>query len=100
MTPSIDVSDLKPGSLQQQDFPAPRAAEFRVFLSANVHQSIWRHAEEKLDVEVCGVLVGRWAVDADGPYASVSEFIRCDGATQKFAEVTFTHESWNQINKE
>lgn len=97
---ATDVADLSKSKLAEASFPAPRAAEFRVFLAATVHQGIWRHAEENQSVEVCGVLVGKWATDVDGPYASVTEYIRCDGATQKFAEVTFTHESWTQINKE
>ena len=38
--------------------------------------------------------------DENGPYAVVTDYIRCDNASSKFAEVTFTHESWAQINKE
>ena len=96
----VDVKDLTKEKLTQADFPAPRRADFRVFFTEAVHKGIWRHASENLSVEICGVMVGTWAVDADGPYASITEYIRCDGATQKFAEVTFTHDSWAQINRE
>lgn len=96
----LDVKDLTKEQLPQADFPAPRRADFRVFFTEAVHKGIWRHASENLSVEICGVMVGTWATDADGPYASITEYIRCDGATQKFAEVTFTHDSWSQINRE
>lgn len=96
----LDVKDLAKEKLPQADFPAPRRADFRVFFTEAVHKGIWRHASENLSVEICGVMVGTWAEDADGPYASITEYIRCDGATQKFAEVTFTHDSWAQINRE
>jgi proteasome lid subunit RPN8/RPN11 len=51
-------------------------------------------------VEICGVVVGKWARDADGPYVLISEAIRGEAATNKFAEVTFTHETWARINAE
>ena len=53
-----------------------------------------------MTVEICGVLVGNWGSDENGPYAAVTDYIRCENAASKFAEVTFTHESWAQINKE
>lgn len=96
----LDVKTLATENLPKADFPAPKHSDFRVFLTDAVHQGIWRHASENLSVEICGVLVGGWSSDADGPYASITQYIRCDGATQKFAEVTFTHDSWAQINKE
>jgi proteasome lid subunit RPN8/RPN11 len=51
-------------------------------------------------VEVCGVLVGRWGKDADGPFVTVSASIPGNAAESKFAEVTFTHETWAKINEE
>lgn len=58
------------------------------------------HASADTSVEICGVLVGNWETDGNGPYAVVTNFIRCDNAAQKHAEVTFTQESWTQINHE
>ena len=46
------------------------------------------------------MLVGNWHADENGPYVAITDYIRCDNASSKFAEVTFTHESWSQINKE
>lgn len=95
-----DVHDLARESLASSPFPADRGEAFRVFLADKVHQGVWQHASADTSHEICGVLVGTWARDADGPFAQITEFIRCDNAAQKFAEVTFTHESWAQINGE
>jgi len=100
MSVVVDVKGLAAENLPKADFPASKRTDFRVSLADAVHQGIWKHASEDTSVEICGVLVGLWSQDDDGPYASVTEYIRCAGATQKFAEVTFTHESWAQINKE
>lgn len=95
-----DVKSLATEGLPRASFPAAAKNDFRVVITAAVHDGIWKHASENTSVEICGVLVGLWQTDDDGPYASITQYIRCDGATQKFAEVTFTHDSWAQINKE
>lgn len=97
---NVDVRDLAGETLAVVPFPASRTETFRVHLSDRVHQGVWTHASADTSHEICGVLVGTWARDTDGPFAYITEFIRCDNATQKFAEVTFTHESWAQINGE
>ena len=60
--------------------------------------AIWKHATETTAVEICGVLVGTWQRDANGPFVQVTESIRGEAAENKFAEVTFTHETWGKIN--
>ena len=95
-----DVKQLAQESVPNGSFPVPRQSDYRVFIASEVHVGIHAHASEKTDVEICGVVVGTWERDADGPFARISHYIRCDSATKKFAEVTFTHESWSHINKE
>ncbi len=95
-----DVKQLAQESVPNGSFPVPRQSDYRVFIAPEVHAGIHAHASEKTDVEICGVVVGAWERDADGPFARISNYIRCDSATKKFAEVTFTHESWSHINKE
>lgn len=87
-------------TLKEAPFPASPRAEFRVHLSPAVHDGIAEHAKRDTSVEICGVLVGDWKQDPNGPYAVVSDYIRCESATSRTAEVTFTHESWAQINQE
>lgn len=95
-----DVVQLAGESLRETSFPAPRQASFRVHFDSQAYTAMIQHASEDVSVEICGVLVGDWERDADGPFVTVRNFIRCDSAAKKFAEVTFTHESWSHINKE
>jgi proteasome lid subunit RPN8/RPN11 len=95
-----DVRQLRLEELPESAFPGGRRQAFRVFLEPAVHERVWKHAGEDTSLEICGVLVGKWARDADGPYALVSETVRGEAATSKFAEVTFTHETWAKINQE
>ncbi|MEZ6058581.1 MAG: Mov34/MPN/PAD-1 family protein [Planctomycetaceae bacterium] len=97
---TVDVSELSLETLEQAAFPISPRADFRVVVVERVHRGMIDHASVDTSVEICGVMVGRWAKDANGPYAVIEEYIRCNAAAQKFAEVTFTHESWAQINQE
>lgn len=95
-----DVSQLNAEELPTGDFPASHAADFRVFFEQEVHAAISSHAAEDTSIEICGVVVGNWHKDSDGPFARITNFIRCDDAASKNTEVTFTHQSWSQINAE
>jgi proteasome lid subunit RPN8/RPN11 len=96
----LDVRDLSKEGLPPGKFPVDPRADFRLYIAPEVRKGIDEHAKADVTVEICGVLVGRWGTDENGPFASVTNYIRCANATSKFAEVTFTHESWSQINKE
>lgn len=96
----LDVTQLTSESLSSGSFPPGMASDFRLFFEPDVHATIQAHAGEDTSVEICGILVGRWEKDENGPFAVVSHRIRCDNASSKLAEVTFTHESWAQINQE
>lgn len=96
----LDVTQLTKEGLSSGTFPASMAADFRLFFEPEVHDGILSHASEDTSFEICGILVGRWESDSNGPFAVVSNRIRCDNASSKLAEVTFTHESWAQINEE
>jgi proteasome lid subunit RPN8/RPN11 len=96
----VDVRDLAREGLPRGQFPAGTHSDFRLHMAPAVLAGIADHAKADASVEICGVLVGGWEQDEQGPYALVSDYIRCDNAASKFAEVTFTHESWAQINKE
>ena len=95
-----DVSQLSEETISATPFPSPRTSPFRVHFDSRAYGSMISHASEDVSFEICGVLVGDWGRDPDGAYVTVRNFIRCDSAAKKFAEVTFTHESWSHINKE
>jgi proteasome lid subunit RPN8/RPN11 len=88
------------GNCPESRFPGAGVQDFRIFFAPESHQAIQKHARETTAVEVGGVLVGNWGRDDDGPYVAVTEIIRCDAATSKSGEVTFTHEAWNVVNRE
>jgi proteasome lid subunit RPN8/RPN11 len=94
-----DARQLGDESLPEAGFPAGRS-DFRVYFDAETHARIVGHAAEDKSFEICGVLVGRWQQDANGPFVVVSEGIRCDEAAKKSGEVTFTHDAWTTINRE
>lgn len=94
----IDVRLLGRQELPRGDFPGGRGEVFRVYFAPAVHEALWKHAAEDTSVEICGVLVGTWERDGDGPFVRISESIRGEAADNKFAEVTFTHATWAKIN--
>src|SRR5881392_1571619 len=96
----LDVKDLTNEKLPTSRFPVDPRASFRLYIAPQVRLGIQQHAKADASIEICGVLVGNWYVDENGPYVAITDYIRCDNASSKFAEVTFTHESWAQINKE
>ena len=96
----IDVRLLAREDLPHEAFPGGRNEGLRVFFTPEVHQALWRHAVLDTSVEICGVLVGSWHRDQAGPFVKIVESIRGEGAETRFAEVTFTHETWAKINAE
>jgi proteasome lid subunit RPN8/RPN11 len=96
----IDIRLLKQEDLPDGIFPGGRNEAFRVYFTPEVHAALWKHGGEDTSVEICGVLVGTWHRDEVGPFVKVVESIRGEGATTRFAEVTFTHETWAKINAE
>jgi proteasome lid subunit RPN8/RPN11 len=99
-SPAPDVSQLASEKLPEAAFPAGGRTGYRFYLDPAVHAGVWQHARDNIAVEICGVLVGTVARDADGPFAHVRAFIRGEAAANKLAEVTFTHDTWARINQE
>src|SRR5262245_29939945 len=95
-----DIRLLASETLSEENFPGGRNEAFRVYFTPEVHAALWKHAGEDTSVEICGVLVGTWHRDEVGPFVKVVESIRGEGAEKRFAEVTFTHQTWAKINGE
>lgn len=95
----LDVTQLAKRDLTESAFPAGGKQDFRVYFDRAIHQRIASHAAEKLSLEICGVLVGHWHRDADGPFVLVEESIRCDKAVSHAGDVTFTHDAWNEVHQ-
>ena len=97
-TAAPDIAQLQSRELPTGKFPGDAKSPFRICIDSKAHKEIHAHAAEKIEVEICGVLVGRWGRDDKGPFLFVSASIRGEAATNKFAEVTFTHDTWSKIN--
>ena len=94
-----DVGQLSGQDLPQGAFPGCKGQPFRIYLAPDAHASITQHSVQDVSVEICGVLVGRWGRDADGPFVEITHSVRGEAAQNKFAEVTFTHATWANIHK-
>src|SRR5262245_40035599 len=94
-----DIRQLKDRDLPRADFPGNAKNDFRIFVDPKVYNHVHKHANETTEVEICGVLVGKWGKDDNGPFVWVSEAIRGEAASNKLAEVTFTHATWAKINE-
>ncbi len=68
----LDVAQLARRDLSETAFPGGKP-DFRVFFDRKIHQRIAAHAAERLTLEICGMLVGHWRRDADGPFVLVDE---------------------------
>src|SRR5262249_23653189 len=95
-----DIRMLADREFPKSQFPGEGKVDFRISLDEKVHREIQKHAKENKQVEICGVLVGKWGRDDKGPFVSITSSIRGEAATNKFAEVTFTHDTWSKINAE
>lgn len=94
-----DALQLASQPMPAAAFPGAPAIALRVHIEDSAYRQIDRHCNESKTVEVCGVLVGGWKRDEGGPYVDVSASIPGEAATSRFAEVTFTHETWARINE-
>jgi proteasome lid subunit RPN8/RPN11 len=97
-TAGPDIRQLQERELPAGKFPGDGKSDFRVCIDADAHKQMHRHAKENVSVEICGVMVGRWGRDEHGPFLFVAASIPGEAATNKLAEVTFTHDTWSKIN--
>lgn len=95
-----DVRQLRDRELPQVPFPVGSEQDLRVYFTPEAYEAVNAHALEDTTVEICGVLVGTWARDAGGAFLQITDAIRGEAAKNKFAEVTFTHDTWARINEE
>jgi proteasome lid subunit RPN8/RPN11 len=88
---------VKKKPVKREEPPAKDPAiQLRVELERPALANLLGHAAEFPDVEVCGVLVGRFQEGS----VQVAAIIRGEGARERGAAVTFTNETWNHIHSE
>jgi proteasome lid subunit RPN8/RPN11 len=75
-----------------------REKAFQVIIRQSVLDAVANHGKSDTAVEVCGVLVGNIYSDGAAPYAIVDAAISGEHTAGRSTQVTFTSETWTQIN--
>ncbi len=96
---SLDVRAIKEEELRERAAPAVKQS-FRVFLAEEAFDRAVKRGATDTTREIGGVLVGQVLRDAAGPYLLVETTVDALHADEKGAELTFTHATWEHINKE
>lgn len=96
---SLDVRAIKTDELEEVPAP-PVKQSFRVFLAEDAFDRAVARGSTDTTREVGGVLVGEVLRDAAGPYLRIETTVDALHADEKGAELTFTHATWEHINKE
>jgi proteasome lid subunit RPN8/RPN11 len=101
--PPIDLGSLGPAKdLPEKEIPrltSAREPRFQVVIGRSVLEDIRAHGRGEPEIEVCGVLVGNVYRDQSGPYLHIEANVRGNNASGKAAQVTFTADTWNHIQK-
>jgi proteasome lid subunit RPN8/RPN11 len=77
-----------------------REPGFAIVVQRSVVQAVHEHGESDTSVEICGVLVGNVHHDRISPYLLIDAHIPGAKAKSKGTQVTFTAETWNDIQRE
>ncbi|MBN1901215.1 Mov34/MPN/PAD-1 family protein [Candidatus Sumerlaeota bacterium] len=96
---TTDFHDIKPDDLKEKPFPGKTKEEFRVHFTKDAYKDMMDHAGQTDEVELGGVLIGDMFRDSQGPYLDIIGSVPAEGSNNYGAQITFTHESWNHINK-
>ncbi|HSD90993.1 MAG TPA: Mov34/MPN/PAD-1 family protein [Kofleriaceae bacterium] len=97
---SLDVRAIDDADLKKEKAPAVSKYEYRVFLAEEAFDRAVERGTADTSREIGGVLVGELLKDDAGPYLKIETTIDALHADEKGAELTFTHATWDHINKE
>lgn len=97
-TPGTDVSQIELDEVESGTFPASLEGEYRVVITRQAFTTISEHAASDTSVELCGVLAGRLSKDQNGPFLLVEQAVSGVATRRTGSQVTFTHETWQQIH--
>jgi proteasome lid subunit RPN8/RPN11 len=74
-----------------------RLPQYQAIVRRVALDAVHGHGKSITSAEVCGVLVGNIYQDKHGPYLYIASAIRGDRASGMAAQVTFTAETWSEI---
>ncbi|MCE9553842.1 MAG: hypothetical protein K8T91_10780 [Planctomycetes bacterium] len=96
-----DLNSLTPDGWPLLGFPLSQERTGRsvpIVIRRSVLAAVYKHGSSRLDVEVCGVLVGNVYRDSQGPFVYIESAIRGVHAGSQMAQVTFTADTWAHIH--
>lgn len=96
---SLDIRAIEDAELRKEKAPAVKT-EFRVFLAEEAFDRAVERGASDTTREIGGVLVGEVLKDDAGTYLKIDTTVDALHAEEKGAELTFTHATWEHINKE
>jgi proteasome lid subunit RPN8/RPN11 len=91
----MDYRELANVNLERKPAPAAKS-DFRIFIAEEAFDRICSNSE--MTREVGGMLVGDVLRDEGGPFIQVETVIEALYAEERDAELTLTHETWNDIH--
>jgi proteasome lid subunit RPN8/RPN11 len=91
----VDELPLRPLTATDRD----RGQGFAVVFAPAVWDQIIAHSRSTTDLEVGGVMLGQLYRDQAGPYVLIHAAIPALRAAQRATSVTFTADTWTQINQ-
>ncbi|MGC8863034.1 MAG: Mov34/MPN/PAD-1 family protein, partial [Armatimonadota bacterium] len=94
------TSPLENRALVAEPYGSPHNDRIPVFVSESAMKAMERHAAGQIDREVGGVLLGGFYRSDKASYIEVTGVIEAHAAEASDVSLTFTHETWEQINAE
>lgn len=93
-TPAEELSTYTASCGTVDNLPKP------VYIHEQAMKRIEEHAASSPSCEVGGVLLGGIYQAKGVHYVRIDEYLRAQNAAEKRSELTFTHETWSQLNAE
>lgn len=87
-------------SLAIVQYGRPDGEQIPVFIHEQVLQGIESHGASNTTVELGGALLGGFYRDGDRQFVEITDFIIAGQAEHSAAQITFTHETWAEIDAE
>ncbi len=100
MSLSLDVRAIDKGEEAKKGTPPKVKQEFRVYVGEDAFDHAVERGGADTTREVGGILVGEVLKDDSGPFIRVDVALDALHAEEKGAELTFTHATWEHLNKE
>lgn len=93
-------SPLENGRIIALPQGSPEKDRVPIFIAERVMRLIDEHVGSMIEKEVGGVLLGGYYQSGKSTYIEITDFIEAKAAVGTDVSLTFTHETWAQLNEE